>query len=326
MSDSIVQGYIKGTNAGGFQLRSLVVPTKRKDTAIVLTGTDIGDSPISYTDWIDISSYYTGYSYYSGYSSGTYAYFGSFTGWGGTYSHTSYGGTTGGTYAGPIFKPELKKDIIFVDYEYAEDLSPIDLTKYLKCFSNIPDNGATCSIEILTDIPVDNDPNKLFNWSSGSPGHTFVQIKKTNGTASVMQNIGFYPVQGWKTLVEAGSVDSKFADNSEHEFNASLKMSLTAAELKNTMNKILVVSKSKYDIGSYNCTDFALDVFNCNRPNNPLTIDKYYIPGTISFNGSSTPQGVYKKLKTMKDNGVEAANITFPGFKGFVADSNGPCN
>jgi hypothetical protein len=325
-SDSIVEGYIKGSNVGGFQLRSLVVPTKQKDTAVVLTGTDVGDSPINYTDWINISSYYTGYTYYTGYGGGTYAYFGSFTGLGGTYSHSSYGGATYGTYSGPVFTPELKKDFIFVDYELSEDLSPIDLNKYLKCFSAIPDNGATCSIEIFTDIPVDNDPNKLFNWSLGSPGHTFIQIKKTNGTNSLMQNIGFYPNQRWKTMVEPGGVDAKFADNSEHEFNASLKMSLTAAQLKNTINKILSLSQSKYDIEHYNCTDFALDVFNCNRPNNPLTIDKYYIPGTISFNGSSTPQGVYKKLKTMKDSGVEAPNITFPGFKGFVADSNGPCN
>jgi len=62
------------------------------------------------------------------------------------------------------------------------------------------------------------------------------------------------------------------------------------------------------------------------RISNPLEIPKYDIPGGIAVNGTNTPQGLFNELKSMQASGVEAENITIPGFKGFVADSNGPCN
>ncbi len=68
---------------------------------------------------------------------------------------------------------------ILIDFEPIETLSPIDIAKYLKCFSAIPDEGSTCSIEIFSDIPVDDHPDLFFNWNTGSPGHTFLQIKKS---------------------------------------------------------------------------------------------------------------------------------------------------
>jgi hypothetical protein len=72
---------------------------------------------------------------------------------------------------------EVKSKLI--DFEPSEELNAINVEKFLKCFSNVPDNGATCSIEILTDLPVDSEPNTFFNWQTGSPGHTFLQITKT---------------------------------------------------------------------------------------------------------------------------------------------------
>lgn len=218
-------------------------------------------------------------------------------------------------------EPEL------VDFEFVENLSPIDITKYIKCFSNIPDQGSTCSIEIFTDIPVDDNSHKLFNWRTQSPGHTFLQIKKINGNLSATENIGFYPVEGWKTLLTTAPVEGKFVDNSEHEFNASLKMNLTPEELKKTLDKMVYLSRFvKYDIDEFNCTDFALKVFNATRISNPLEIPKYDIPGGTAINGTNTPQGLYKELKSMQQQGTETNNITIPGTKTFVAAATGPCN
>ncbi len=220
-----------------------------------------------------------------------------------------------------------EEDEELVDFEFVENLSPIDITKYMKCFANIPDQGSTCSIEIFTDIPVDENSNKLFNWLTQSPGHTFLQIKKANGNLSVTQNIGFYPLEGWKTLLTTAPVAGKFVDNSEHEYNASLKMNLTAEELKKALDEIVYLSSFvKYDIDEFNCTDFALDVFNTNRVSNPLEIPKYDIPGGTAINGTNTPQGLYNQLKSMQPQGIESSNITIPGDKRFVADGSGPCN
>ncbi len=212
-----------------------------------------------------------------------------------------------------------------IDFEFVENLSSIDITKYVKCFSNIPDDGSTCSIEILVDIPVDDDSNSLFDYEQGSPGHTFLQITKSNGSQSVTQNIGFYPANTWKMLLTE-PVNSKIVDNGEHEFNASIKMNITPVQLNNTLNELSNLNSVKYDIDDYNCTDFALTIFNDSRSRNPIEIQKIQIPGGRSPNGTDTPGALYNQLKIMQLMGIESGNINFPGTKAYVQASNGPCN
>lgn len=122
-------------------------------------------------------------------------------------------------------------------------------------------------------------------------------------------------------------VSSKFVDDGGHEFNASLKMNITSAQLHTVITTIKNLANSSYDIDQYNCTDFALQVFNSVRTTNPLTIPLYVIPGDPASVESKTPQGLYQKLWSMKEAGVdEAANITLPGICGFVGESKGPCD
>jgi hypothetical protein len=217
---------------------------------------------------------------------------------------------------------------ISIDYEAIENLASIDLAKYLKCFSNIPDNGSTCTIKILTDIPVDTDPNMFFNWENGSPGHTFLQITKVNGSQSAQQNIGFYPIKAWKNALTTAPEEGKFVNNEKHEFNASLSMTLTPDQLKSTLIHMQYLANFiKYDIDDYNCTDFALEVFNYKRGGNQLSIPMYDIPGGTAPYGTATPQGLYQKIKKMATQaGAESTNIMIPGVKGFAGGSNGPCN
>lgn len=335
----LTNGVITHSHSGRVAQRDISFPVP-KDTIIITTTGDVstdGGGGITYSDWISVSGVFGYYGSYGGY--GSYGSFGAtgeyLYGGGGRYSGSSgYSPNNGGHYT-EWEQPDvtesnpdgINSDALLVDYEFVENLSPIDVSKFLKCFSTVPDEGSTCSIEIFSDIPVDKDPNKLFNWQTASPGHTFLQIKKTNGNQSVMQNIGFYPMIGWKTLLTTAPVEGKFVDNSEHEFNASLKMSLTPEDLKKTLDEMSYLSGSiKYDIDEFNCTDFALNVFNASRISNPLEIPKYDIPGGTAVNGTNTPQGLFNELKSMQASGVEAENITIPGFKGFVADSNGPCN
>ncbi len=96
--------------------------------------------------------------------------------------------------------------------------------------------------------------------------------------------------------------EGKFSDNGGHEFNVSLKMDLTAAQLQTVLTKIRsLVRFVRYDIDEYNCTDFALDVFNELRTNK-LTIPLYDVPGGMTAAGTSTPQGLYNQLKAMKQS------------------------
>jgi len=263
----------------------------------------------SYSDWFNLLNFYSpGDLGLDGGSSGGY------------YSPVDpYSGNTGG--GSPIEDPKV------IEYEDVESLEAISVANYMRCFDNIPDNEATCSIEIFTDLPVNGEPNTFFDWNTNSPGHSFLQIKKNNGTQSIQQNIGFYPNQGWKTMFYT-PVTGKFADNGGHEFNASLKMSLSPEQLHSVITEIENISASaSYDIDQYNCTDFALQVFNFVRSGNELIIPLYIIPGETLGIQSKTPQGLYQKLWSIKEaGGSEAANITIPGTCSYVGASNGPCN
>ena len=247
---------------------------------------------------------------------------------GGYYSYSGLLSTTTASTGGGGASMQDVSQPIYIDYEPAETLPAIDIKKYLKCFSSIPDAGAICSIKILTDIPVDRDPGAFFDWENGSPGHTFLQIKKINGNQIVQQNIGFYPVTGWKNTLTTAPSDGKLVDNFSHEFNASLNMNLTPEKFQQIITHIEYLSNFiRYDIDEYNCTDFALDVFNYARGGNQLTIPKYDIPGGAAPFGTNTPQGLYQKLNAMKALGnAESKDIIIPGLKGFVGSSNGPCN
>lgn len=234
----------------------------------------------------------------------------------------------GGGGSGSSSAPEggLSTDpVVLVDVERQDQNSPIDIEKFINCFNAIPDAGAACSIEIFADIPVDNDPNKIFNFGSNSPGHTFLNISKKNASQSVSQNIGFYPKAGWKTILTNAPMDSKFVNNSDHEFNCGFKINITPAQLKSALIEMQRSKNYKYDIDNYNCTDWALDVFNAAGGN--LQIPLYDIPGNYPSTGTRMPNGVYNKLLEMKRaNDPRAGGIEMEFAKGFSGTSTGPCN
>jgi hypothetical protein len=251
---------------------------------------------------------------------------------GGAYGYYSWtdpfrspgGGGGGNTIPLPPAGPVVIEDPVWIDFENQYDNPAIDLEKFMKCFSNIPDAGATGSIEIFTDIPVNGDPGQFFDWENGSPGHAFIQLRKSNGSQSVCQNIGFYPVTGWKNAMSPTPHDAKWVDNQQHEFNASYKISLNPSQIQAAVTKILNLSHSaRYDIDDYNCTDWALDIFNdvATIPQ-LLEIPRYHIPGGQAPL-SNTPQGLYVKLQEMKATGTPG--VTVPVI-GWVGHSDGPCN
>jgi hypothetical protein len=322
LQSAITNGYIEAfhkTRADA-RLNSMMAPDVLPEIVVVA----YISSGVSYSDWVWLQSFF--------YQSMDY---GSGGGGGGSYDGSYYGSLDGsysgggGTYSGstdPIGGVSTEP-MMLVDKDTYADKSAIEIKNYIKCFDAVPDAGSTCSIEIFADIPVDADPTKLFDFNSGSPGHTFIQLKKSNGSKSVIQNIGFYPKTGWKVVLTNAPLDGKFVDDSQHEFNASLKMNLSPAVLRSALTEVLYLANFiKYDIDDYNCTDFALDVFNKCR-SVKLEIPLYDIPGSYPSYGTSTPQGLYNQLKAMKNsNSPEAANINIGMVKGWVAASSGPCN
>lgn len=195
----------------------------------------------------------------------------------------------------------------------------IDLQKYKNCFALVNSVGATYTIKICADIPVNSNPNKINTLSD--PGHVFMTFTKSNGANSVTQSFGFYPRNGPVSLTGL-PVQSKIVDDENHEYNASIQMNVTEANFLASFSAGQTNATSSYDINDYNCAYFALDNFNAIRPN-PL-----YIPDTYTTSGAyfgKTPLGVYKTLLYKKThNDPEQNNIQIGIFSSPY--SHGPCN
>lgn len=316
-SSSVHKGYID-TFHSARNLRQSVYGSDVLPEVIVVAY--VNTSGINYSTWLWLNSF--SYSNLSGDNGGgdSGGYYASIDGSGGG-GGGSYGGTGDGSYGGTV------DETMLVDVDTYVDHPAIDVEQYLKCFDGIADAGAQCEVGIYADIPVDSDPNKIFDFSTGSPGHTFIQIKKTSadGTKSIVQNIGFYPKSGLKTAATNSPVESKFVDDGGHEFNAGYIKNLTSEEFRSTLAEILYLKNMQYDIDNFNCTDWALEVFN--KQGYGLDIPLYDIPGNLPSTGTSMPQGVYNKLAEMKrNNDLHADKIQIGFQEAWVAYSKGACN
>lgn len=314
MQSEIVNGYIsafhpqeRGESLGGVE--------ELPEVVIVCGGNSSGGG-ISWSDWISLMSLFNDINYFSYYSN----------------MDGSGGGGGGGSSSGGGSNNNINGGItttssIHIDYDSYVSHPAIDISSYLKCFGTVPDAGASCSITIYTDIPVNGDPSEFFNWQTGSPGHTFLSFSKSNGGQSVQQVFGWYPAQSWEAMTTPAPIDGKFVDDAGHEFNGSLTISVTPQQLQSAITQVLYLSHSiKYDVDEYNCTDFALQIFNYVRdPRNIIEIPMYDIPGGMAPNGTATPNGLYDRLKDMKAaNGADAANINLP-LVGWAGNGHGAC-
>lgn len=228
------------------------------------------------------------------------------------------GGGGGGSYTPP--------PAVTIDPENPDTKAKIDPKKYTDCFGTIPDNSTTLyTVTISSDIPVDGHPEIFYDWDSYSPGHAFIELSKSTPYGSVTQDIGFYPSSAKKFVLldnsEATST-SKIVDNGGHEYNARYTISVSAAQFQAAINQINSSSSNLYNVGLYNCTDFALGVFNAAGGN--LTIPLHAIPGFEVDGGSNTPQGLYEQISQMKNNGT--AGTTTTNNKEYAGSSKGPCN
>lgn len=327
---SIINGYRQRDKA---MTRTMVVqpdPYVELPEVVIVSTYPSGGGGISWGTWMSLTSFFQSGTGGSGDGSAWYSGGG---GGGGSYGGGSPGGSTGGGTSNQPPNPDpygpvdvIDDDMIMIDFESQYADPAIDLDKYLRCFDKIPDAGSTCKITIHADVPVNSDPTKIMDWSTGSPGHTWIRIEKTgagnSGTAS--QHIGFYPKTGWKTTITDAPLDGKFVDNSNHEFNASYEVTVSPENLRSAIMRIRQLRSVRYDIDDYNCTDWAIQVWRTAvSPGIWFDIPRFHMPGSLSPNGTSTPQGLYVKIKELAGAGVQGANVPLVGWAG---NSTGPCN
>jgi hypothetical protein len=254
----------------------------------------------------------------------------------------SSGGSSGGNYSGgvsspvTIIRPAAGSGIytpvtrsttsrpVSVTIENSYSKPGISVPSFLKCFSNVPDAGASYAITILVDLPVNNNPTQFFDPYTGATGHTFLQLTKTSGSQSVTQFMGFTAANALSAITSSGPVSGKVVDNADHKFNASLRVPVNAAEFTSALNKMQSQASAKYDIVNYNCVDFALGVINSARGNYPLIINKYPLPNEPT--PMSTPEALYNLIQSMARPGGPEAGNTSIGSVWSAGVSHGACN
>lgn len=183
------------------------------------------------------------------------------------------------------------------------DRTKASVTKMNNCFGSVPDNGAIYSATLCADIPINDKPNVLINGLN--PGHAFLILTKANGTNTITQCYGFYPENGPKSLTTL-PVTSTIKDDSQHEYNASITMpNLTQNNFNVLLANAEISSISTYQLNGYNCTDYALEVFNSIRSGNEINVP------TNPTTGGKVLGGLYNTLNTKKNNNApEAGNIS----------------
>lgn len=176
------------------------------------------------------------------------------------------------------------------NYPDISDNEPqVSLQSLFNCFNQIPNNGATYSVKLCADLPVNGFANAPFNLTGKSPGHTFLILTKTNGTQSISQSVGFYPIgSGGNPLNPNATGGFKNNGFPNHEYNASINANnLTASNFSLIMNNLLAHENDTYNIYYNNCTTIALQAFNL-----ILTPDLQIETFTVAL-PSSPPQNVY---------------------------------
>ena len=200
----------------------------------------------------------------------------------------------------------------------------IDIISLINCFGTISDEGAKYSISVASLLPVDNHPEEFLNLSEKSGGHAFISLTKENASGqSITQVIGFYPVlTNPNTLL--GDVNSKIVNDEENKYSAIYSLDVNANQFRSAINKAISLSHNSYNLYSFNCSNYAIDVFNA-AGGNIYIEPQYYMPYAISpfisISPVVTPNALYRSIEKKQQSGNNNAILNTSKAK----KSHGPC-
>ncbi|MFC3356040.1 hypothetical protein [Sphingobacterium zeae] len=201
---------------------------------------------------------------------------------------------------------------------YEAPTEPIDIQELLNCFNNIPSNAQTTyKVTIHTHLANPSNPHQVYNASQSDPGHAYITMQKTNGSATRSTTFGFYPSAGtWMTAIKDAENSAIGQENPQkRRSDGSYTITVSEAAFNNARNAALAGSAKQYDLNDYNCTNFALQVFNAAMGGTGLQVSNSSI-------GYKTPSSLYLKLSEMKTAGTPGVSLS----QGFEPTSTMPCN
>ena len=161
-----------------------------------------------------------------------------------------------------------------------------DINEYLKCFDLTKE--ASFSVYVLEPNPGTGDTH-----DGSMVGHTFISLKQ----GSEIRTFGFYPVSDNIAPVFNTSSDSVLGDDGvkNESYSASITKTISNSELIQIIDKAKNYNKT-YNLNTYNCTDFAIELGNLGGLNLP---DSY---GIWPFGGGSNPGTLGKHIRDLNTN------------------------
>ncbi|WP_241282627.1 hypothetical protein [Chryseobacterium timonianum] len=201
---------------------------------------------------------------------------------------------------------------------YDAPTEPIDIQEVLKCFNNIPSNAQTTyKVTIHTHLANPNNAYQVYNVSDKDPGHAYITMQKTNGSATRSLTFGFYPSAGtWMTAIkdaENSAIGQEIPQSRRSD--GSYTISVSEAAFNNARNVALTSATKQYDLNDFNCTNYAIGVFNAAMGGTGLQVPNSPI-------GYKTPSSLYLRLSDMKTGGTAGISLT----PSMAPTSTAPCN
>ena len=179
-----------------------------------------------------------------------------------------------------------------------------DIIEYLKCFDLTKE--ASITVYALEPNPGSGDAN-----AGKMVGHTFISLGQGNET----RTFGFYPVSDNVYPLLNESSDSVLGDDGvvNEGYSASVTKTITSSQLTEIIDKAKNYNKT-YDLNTYNCTDFAIELGNLGGLNLP---DSF---GTWLGGGGSNPGALGMHIRGLNPN---SNNVNTTG--GFAPKTNKGC-
>ncbi|WP_299337558.1 hypothetical protein [uncultured Psychroserpens sp.] len=194
-----------------------------------------------------------------------------------------------------------------------------DIVDYMSCF----DLTQPAEITLYVDQPKPNSPDPyritLNPFDPVDVGHTFIAIKQ----GTITRVLGYYPIPDTinpsndpsENVISCASI---LRDDSDHEFDVSISnTNVTPTQLTNIYNSI-TGSEPTYNLNTYNCTDFGIDIINETNTNVPNT------DGTWPRGGNgSNPGNLGQDIRGMTNL---PSGVTTNTTGGTSVSNSGTCN
>jgi len=163
-----------------------------------------------------------------------------------------------------------------------------DIDDYLECF----DTGIEAKLTVYVLQPI---PNSGATHSGTSVGHAFISIQQGN----YISVIGFYPISNWITPLYLSGT-GVYGNDSKASYNVSITKNINSEQLQNILNYIYDNQGATYNLNTYNCTDFTIDIGNLAGLNLPESNGGW--PGAGESNPGVLGQHIRNMSSSTKSN------------------------